>query len=183
MAFKYSLKKQIKADSSTGSNFRVFIIFAILSIGTIFGGTRLVGLIFQFEPSQLSRIKALAQGSDVTELVFISVFLKVIDWTALIFGVLSIIGLLLCIFKIHTGKYLVNNGMEIDAEIVFAAYQLATGRIEYTYKVEDKEFKKDVSMYVTTTAEKYNQGDRIKILVDRNNYKKVIIKDHFTILE
>ena len=156
MKKKHSLKKQISNDYLTLLSligFLITIIFSIMSLGFGFTLTRRDGIM----------------DLDNSDSIF----------TGAIFGILSLFCLLMLIFRINRGKYLVNSGLDIEAIISNVFYHRDRGRVEYSYTINEQEFKRGNGIHVKKDSIKYNVGEKINILVDPENNKKAIIKSNF----
>jgi hypothetical protein len=154
MEYKYSLKKQLDNDYFTVLGLIGAIVFSVFFIGIVSFGI------------------VLTKRDGVVNLVNSD---KIIF--GLVFGILTLLCLFSFVFRIFRGKYLVNNGLAMDAEVVNVFYDRDRGRVEYIYKIDGKEIKRGNGIHVSKTSGKYNSGDKIKILVDPKNHKKAIIKN------
>jgi hypothetical protein len=95
------------------------------------------------------------------------------------FGILDILCIIGFILRIEKGKYFVKNGIETEAEIVYVSYYKDRGRIEYIYKIDNKEFKCGNGAHISKTTKEYAERDKIIILVDPKNKKKAVILKNF----
>jgi hypothetical protein len=164
MERQYSFSKQIKNDYATLSGIIGFaasslILFLGLVFGVLFGR-------FVFHRQAAFRDLYFLDESD--KIMF-----------GIILGCLSLFCLLLFILRIKTGKYFVKNGLEINAEIYNVLYYRDRGRIEYSYNINGKIYKRGNGIHITKTSGYYKNGDMIKILVDPKNNKKAVIMNHF----
>jgi hypothetical protein len=108
-------------------------------------------------------------------------------------GILDILCLIIFSVSLIRGKYFVEKGIEIDAEIVDIRIQWYLCRIKviYFYSIENEKYKRGnvlinpIAPFATTTQCYIKgdiiKGDIIKILVDPNNVENAIIKRHFCI--
>jgi hypothetical protein len=156
MDSKYSLKKQISNDYLTLTTLIGTIVFLIFLIG-IFG----FGI-------ALTKRNGIIILDNKEKLIF-----------GIIFSVFSILCFIFFILRIKTCKYLVNNGLEIDAKIIDVYYYKDRGRIEYIYNIDNKEFKRGAGIHITKDTKDYKKDDIIKLLIDPKNNKKNIIKNNF----
>jgi cbb3-type cytochrome oxidase subunit 3 len=153
---EHSISKQIKNDYFTLLPFIGIIIFSLFLIGAVFFGIA------------LTNRNGVVDLDNEMKLIF-----------GIIFGILVLLCVIAFIYRIYRGNYFVKNGLEIDAEIIDIIIVRDRGRIEYSYKIEDKIYKKGNGIHKTKTTEEYKIGDKIKILIDPKNNKKTVIKNHF----
>ncbi|MCL2720508.1 MAG: hypothetical protein FWD47_04115 [Treponema sp.] len=157
---QYSFIKQIKNDYFTFLSLIGFAIFLAAFIGvSVFGIalTKRDGLI------------------DFSEDPFFQMILGII------FGSISLLCLVWFIFRIRAGKYFVDNGLELEAEIFNVFYERDRGRIEYSYEINNNIFKRGSAVPKYESSKIYEKGEKIKILVHPINNNKNVIKDHFII--
>ena len=158
MERKYSFSKQFRNDYFTSLGFIGFAIFLIVFIGiSVFGVA-------------ITRRDGIADLDNTTQFVM-----------GIIFSFLSLLCLVGFISRIKTGKHLVKNGLEIDAEIYYIMYDRDRGRVEFSYNIDGNIFKRGNGINRSKSTEMYQKGDIIKILVDPNNNKKAVIKNHFIV--
>lgn len=164
MERQYSFSKQIKNDYSALFGIIGFAASSFILFLGLFFGVSFRRLAFQGQAS--FRHLCFLDKSDKIMIV-------------IIFGCLSLFCLLLFILRIKTGKYFVKNGLEINAEIYNVLYYRDRGRIEYSYNINGKIYKRGNGIHITKTIGYYKNGDMIKILVDPKNNKKAVIMNHF----
>ena len=104
---------------------------------------------------------------------------KVNNEMGYMFGLFSLFWLVWFVVRIILGKYFVENGIEIDAEVCKIAYNWRGyyGRIEFKYEINGKYYCRSNAFSKTKITEKYEKGNRIKVLVSPKNNKSAMLMD------
>lgn len=100
-----------------------------------------------------------------------------ITWVAL--GVL-VLGLLGLAWRCLSIVSLYNSGLEAKATVSEVGFFRDRGYIKYIYPYENKKYASHMTVMKNQTTARYQVGNEIEVIVDRENPKKSMIKDLFT---
>jgi hypothetical protein len=75
---------------------------------------------------------------------------------------------------------LYNSGLEARATVSEVSFFRDRGYIKYIYPYENKKYASHMTVMKNTTTARYQVGNEIGVIVDRENPKKSLIKDLFT---
>lgn len=91
---------------------------------------------------------------------------------------ITCIGILVFVWRLHFFKTLYNHGVETTGTITFLGYFSKGNRIEYAYAFKNKQYSSGNGLSPQFIKENnYNLGDEILLLVDPKKPKKAVIKD------
>ena len=74
---------------------------------------------------------------------------------------------------------LYNSGLETKATVSEVGFFRDRGYIKYIYPYENKKYASQMAVMKNGTTTRYQMGDEIEVIVDRENPKKSLIKDLF----
>ena len=119
----------------------------------------------------------IAAGMYVYETFLSKVPAQSITWVALgVFG----LGLLGLAWRYVSIVSLYNSGLEARATVSEVGFFRDRGYIKYIYPYENKKYASHMTVMKNRTTTRYQVGQEIEVMVDRENPKKSIIKDLFT---
>ena len=75
---------------------------------------------------------------------------------------------------------LYNSGLEAKATVSEVSFFRDRGYIKYIYPYENKKYASHMTVMKNTTTARYQVGNQIEVIVDRENPKRSMIKDLFT---
>ena len=99
-----------------------------------------------------------------------------ITWVAAALLSLSLFGVALRYISIVT---LYNSGLEAKATVSEVGFFRDRGYIKYIYPYENKKYASHMKVMKNGTTTRYQVGNEIDVIVDRENPKKSLIKDLF----
>ena len=99
-----------------------------------------------------------------------------ISWLAAGFFGLGLLGVALRYVSIVT---LYNSGLEAKATVSEVGFFRDRGYIKYIYPYENKKYASHMTVMKNGTTTRYQVGNEIEVIVDRENPKKSLIKDLF----
>jgi hypothetical protein len=97
-------------------------------------------------------------------------------WVSLGIFVLGLVGLAVRYVSIVS---LYNSGLETKATVSDVGFFRDRGYIKYIYPYENKKYASQMTVMKNKTSTRYQIGNEIEVIVDRENPKKSMIKDLF----
>lgn len=93
--------------------------------------------------------------------------------------VLTVLDLLVVIWRYNSVHTLFNNGIELSATIVDLWFFRGRGRVDYTFTCRNHEFISGNDITPNGRTRSLREGDRVTIYVDPENPQRAVIRELF----